>query len=135
MKTQEIKTLLDFFDQSTATVMKITEGSFHIELQRGGELSYAEKAVHTVTSAPVEILGKTINAPLVGTYYGAPSPDAPPFVTVGQLMKKGEPICLIEAMKMMSEVPAPCDCVIEELLQEDGALLAYDAPILRYRAV
>lgn len=135
MKTQEIKTLLDFFDQSTATVMKITEGSFHIELQRGGTLPCTEQATPVVTPVQAEVQGKTVNAPLVGTYYGAPSPDAPPFVTVGQQMKKGEPICLIEAMKMMSEVPAPCDCVIEELLQEDGALLAYDTPILRYRAV
>ena len=51
----------------------------------------------------------------------------------GDRIPAGQTVCLIEAMKMMSEVAAPCDCVVEELLQENGALLAYDAPILRYR--
>lgn len=135
MKTQDIKALIDLFDQSTATMMKITEGNFQIELQCGGSQVVEHTALTAQPTTPKKQLGSTVNAPLVGTYYAAPSPDAPPFVTVGQQVKKGQAICLIEAMKMMSEVPAPCDCIVEELLQEDGALLPFDAPILRYRAV
>ena len=48
-------------------------------------------------------------------------------------VKKGQTVCLMEAMKMMNEVQAPCDCVIEEILQEDGALVSFGEPLLRYR--
>ena len=48
-------------------------------------------------------------------------------------VKKGQPLCLIEAMKMMSEIPAPCDCVIEEVLKADGQLAAFDEPLFRYQ--
>lgn len=83
------------------------------------------------TSIPVR--GDTINAPLVGTFYHAASPNDPPYVTVGQSVKKNETIGLIEAMKMMSEVPAPFDCVIEEILVDNGQLAAYDEPLMRVR--
>ena len=77
--------------------------------------------------------GKCITAPLVGTFYAASAPDAAPFVQVGDHVKKGQTVCLMEAMKMMNEVQAPCDCVIEEILQEDGALVSFGEPLLRYR--
>ena len=54
-------------------------------------------------------------------------------VKVGDHVKKGQTVCLMEAMKMMNEVQAPCDCVIEEILQEDGALVSFGEPLLRYR--
>ena len=76
-----------------------------------------------------------MKAPLVGCYYSAPAPDQPPFVSVGDRVKKGQTLCLIEAMKMMSEIPAPCDCVIEAVLKENGALVAYQEPLFRYKAV
>lgn len=69
----------------------------------------------------------------MGTYYAAPAPGQPPFVSVGDRVKKGQPLCLIEAMKMMSEIPAPCDCVIEEALKADGQLAAFDEPLFRYQ--
>ena len=77
--------------------------------------------------------GETITAPLVGTFYAAPAPDSPPFVTAGGRVKKGETVCLIEAMKMMSEVSAPCDCVIEEVVKANGELAAFGEPLFRYR--
>lgn len=137
MNMQDVKILLDLFDQSTAQGMKLSDGDFSLELQRGGTtpIQTVEKPVVSSAVAVNIPQGETVNAPLIGTYYAAPSPDSAPFVAVGQQVKKGETICLIEAMKMMSEVPAPCDCVVEELLQENGALLAFDAPILRYRTV
>ena len=69
----------------------------------------------------------------MGTYYAAPAPGQPPFVSVGDRVKKGQPLCLIEAMKMMSEIPAPCDSVIEEALKADGQLAAFDEPLFRYQ--
>ena len=74
-----------------------------------------------------------IRAPLVGTFYAASAPGQLPLVKPGDTVKKGQTVCLIEAMKMMSEIAAPCDCVIEAALAKDGELLAFDAPIFRYR--
>lgn len=77
--------------------------------------------------------GETVNAPLVGTFYAAPAPGEEAFAAPGKQVKKGETLCLIEAMKMMSEVPAPCDCIIEAVLKENGELAAFGEPLLRYK--
>ena len=74
-----------------------------------------------------------MTAPLVGTFYAAPAPEKPPFVQVGDRVKKGDTLCLIEAMKMMSEIPAPCDCVIEAVLKASGDLVSFGEPLLRYK--
>lgn len=70
-----------------------------------------------------------VKAPLVGTFYAAPSPDAAPFVQVGQTVKKGDTLCLIEAMKMMNEIPAPVDGVVQAVLAENGEVVGFDAPL------
>ena len=85
--------------------------------------------------APAREEAPAVTAPLVGTFYTAPAPDQAPFVAVGDRVKKGQTVCLIEAMKMMSEIPAPMDCVIEEILVENGSLAGYDAPLFRVRRV
>ena len=69
----------------------------------------------------------------MGTFYTAPQPGAEPFVRPGQKVKKGQTVGLLEAMKMMSEVQAPCDCVIEEVLAQDGTLVSFGEPLVRYR--
>ena len=86
-------------------------------------------------AAPEAPEAPAITAPLVGTYYAASAPDQAPFVAVGDRVSKGQTVCLIEAMKMMSEVPAPCDCVIEEILKANGELVAFGEPLFHYRAV
>jgi acetyl-CoA carboxylase biotin carboxyl carrier protein len=73
-----------------------------------------------------------VTAPLVGTFYAAPAPDQAAYVAVGDRVKEGQTLCLLEAMKMMSEIKAPCDCVIEEVLKENGSLAAFGDPLLRY---
>ena len=80
-------------------------------------------------------LGDVVTAPLVGVFYAAPSPDSEPFVTQGKHVKKGETLCILEAMKMMSEVPAPADCVIEEVLAEDAKPVGYGDALFRIRRV
>ena len=74
-----------------------------------------------------------ITAPLVGTFYIASEPGKAPYVQPGDKVKKGDTVALLEAMKMMSEVPAPCDCVIEEIVAADGELVSFGAPLIRYR--
>lgn len=137
MTNQEIFELMDRFDRSTALSMKVTLGDFALELDRRGAAAVpaALPAAGGITAAPAAEEPPCIRAPLVGTFCASASPEKPPFVAVGDHVAKGQTVCLIEAMKMMSEVAAPCDCVIEEVLLADGALAAFDAPLFRYRAV
>lgn len=77
--------------------------------------------------------GILVKAPLVGVFYAAPAPGETPFVRAGQTVSKGQTLCLVEAMKMLNEIPAPADGVIEEVLVQDGELVEFDAPLFRLR--
>ena len=136
MTNQEIFDLVACFDRSTAQTMKLSTQEFTIELTRGGAAAPAAAApgaVPAAVSAPQAAAGPSIDAPLVGTFYAAPSPDQAPFVLPGDRVSKGQTVCLIEAMKMMSEVPAPCDCVIETACKSDGELVSFGEPLFRYK--
>lgn len=139
MTNQEIYDLIACFERSSLQTLRLSQQDFSIELSRGGSAAAAPAAPAAMTAsaavsaAPREADGEAITAPLVGTFYAAPAPDQPPFVSVGDRVKKGQTVCLIEAMKMMSEVPAPCDCIIEAVLKENGELAAFGEPLLRYK--
>lgn len=74
-----------------------------------------------------------IKSPIVGTYYKATSPTLNPFVTTGQMVKKGEVVCIIEAMKLMNEISAEFDCEIIDILGEDGKMVEYGQPLFKVR--
>ncbi|MEG1592998.1 MAG: acetyl-CoA carboxylase biotin carboxyl carrier protein subunit [Oscillibacter sp.] len=137
MTNQEIFELMDRFDRSTALSLKLTRGDCALELDRRGTAQTAAvaDAAPVLPAAPAPDTALYIRAPLVGSFYAAATPGKPPLVQAGDRVAKGQTLCLMEAMKMMSEIAAPCDCVVEEVLPADGALLAFDAPIFRYRAV
>lgn len=80
-------------------------------------------------SAPV-IEGNVVKAPIVGTFYAAPSPEKPPFVKVGDTVKKGDIIMIIESMKLMNEVRSDFDGVVENILVSDAQAVEYDQPIM-----
>ena len=71
----------------------------------------------------------TLNAPMVGTFYRAPAPDAKPFVEVGQQIKEGETVCIIEAMKLMNEIEADASGTVVEILVENGQPVEYGQPL------
>lgn len=138
MTNQEIFDLMDRFQRSSLRSMKLSCQDFSIELEQGAPAAAAAAPAAApapaATAAPApQPESPVISAPLVGTYYAASAPDKPPFVNPGDRVKKGQTVCLIEAMKMMSEVPAPCDCVIEEVLKANGELAAFSEPLFRYR--
>ncbi len=89
-------------------------------MQKQSEAAPAEKAVS----------GNVVKAPLVGTFYAAPSPDKPPFVKVGQQVKKGDVIMIIESMKLMNEVQSDFDGTVAEILVKNGEAVEYDQPIM-----
>lgn len=156
MKTQDIIDLMGRFDTSGIGRMKITSGDTTIELEKPGcvpapaaiaaapaaaPVAPAAPAASVAPAAPAPVPaseepaaadGPCITAPLVGTFYVAPSPDKDPYVQPGDRVKKGDTVCLLEAMKMMSEVTAPVDCVIDEIMATDGELVSFGAPLIRY---
>lgn len=69
--------------------------------------------------------GRTVEAPLVGIFYAGPAPEEPPFIEVGQTVKKGDTLFIIEAMKTMNEIPAPCDGRISHILAQSGDMVEY----------
>ena len=145
MELKDIYALMDRFGASGLTGLEVTQGDWHIRLEKApAPVVAAAPAAVSVPAAPAPAApaavpaaaqgsGTFIRAPLVGTFYAAPAPDKAPFVAVGDTVKAGQTVCVLEAMKMMSEIPAPCDCVIEEILAENGALVAFDAPLFRVR--
>ena len=135
MIDKDIYELMARFDAGTAASFKLTTKEFTLELSRGGAAATAPAAPAQAPSpAPAgEPEGLFITAPLVGTFYAAPAPGEAPFVQPGDAVKKGQTVCLMEAMKMMNEVKAPRDCVIEAVLQQDGALVSFGDPLIRCR--
>ena len=147
MDFKDIKELIRVFDKSELNKLKVKEGEFEISMQRGFEsgvttvtTSAPVAQVATASAAPVAVsapvadtvvraAGETINSPMVGTYYSSPSPESPSFVKVGGTVKKGQTLCILEAMKIMNEVEAEFDCKIIEILVKDGDPVEYDMPI------
>lgn len=144
MQLKEIQALLEAFETSSAVSFVWEQGEEKISFKKAAAYCQAvpavmPSAVPTVMAAPPTESAATpeptpmdsINAPLVGTFYAASAPDKAPFVAVGDKVKQGQTVCLLEAMKMMSEVPAPFDCVIEEVLIADGTLAEFGCPLFR----
>ena len=146
MDFKEIRELIRVFDKSELNKLKVKEGEFEISMQRGFEggvttvttsaVSAPVSVVATpVTSTPVLVessvskAGDAILSPMVGTFYSSPSPESPAFVKVGDTVKKGQTLCILEAMKIMNEVEAEFDCKILEILVKDGSPVEYDMAI------
>lgn len=162
VKAQDIYDLMDRFEAGGATRLKLNWDGVELELEKGSPKESAAPVIMPVAvpaapgaasacapapvaassvpapaaepaDAPAAVEGTCITAPLVGVFYAAPAPDKDPYVQPGDHVKKGDTVCLLEAMKMMSEVEAPCDCTIEEVLVADGELVEFGAALIRYR--
>ena len=144
MTKEELFELMDRFEAGSIHRLEYAEGESRVVLEKAppapaavpGAVCAVPAAVPAAaaeSAAPAEPEGATINAPLVGTFYAAASPEAQPFVRAGDTVRKNATVCILEAMKMMSEVPAPCDCVIEEVLAANGDLVGFGQPLFRIR--
>ena len=89
----------------------------------------AEPIVQVAAPVAEEFVADKILSPMVGTYYASPSPDSPVFVKEGDVVKKGQPLAILEAMKIMNELEAEFDCKILKILVEDGKPVEYDMPL------
>ena len=134
--TEQIKELIKVLEDSSLSVLEIVEkdGS-KIRLKKAQP---AHQIVNTIpvangvaSPAPVADNSKTIDAPIVGVFYAASAPGKAPYVSTGKKVKKGDVVCIIEAMKCMNEIQAEEDGEIVEVLVKDGELVEYGQPLFK----
>ncbi|MDD3212350.1 MAG: acetyl-CoA carboxylase biotin carboxyl carrier protein [Eubacteriales bacterium] len=146
MNIKEIKALASVLTQSDLTALEYSEGEMHIRLERAPKpiapimtaAPYAPAAIPV--AAPEQALAEDgndfnnlceVKSPMVGVFYAAPSPDANPFVKVGDMVEKGQIVCLIEAMKLMNDIVAPVTGRIVDICTQNGAVVEYGQTIMK----
>ena len=145
MDLRKLKKLIDLVQESGIAELEITEGEEKVKIVKGGAVSLAAApaAVAAVAAPPAAAApaaapaaepppgqeGHVVKAPMVGTFYRSPSPDAKVFVEVGQAVKEGDTICIIEAMKLMNEIEADASGVVKAILVESGQPVEYGQPL------
>lgn len=149
MDLRKLKKLIDLVEESGIAELELTEGEEKIRIVKGGGQTrepYYMVSGPAPTSAPAPVTapatavplppptlaepeGHIVKSPMVGTYYRCPSPGAKPFVEVGDSVKKGQTVCIIEAMKLMNEIEADKDGVIKAVLVENGQPVEYGEPL------
>lgn len=146
MDLRKLKTLIDLVQQSGIAELEITEGEEKVRISRFGApgaqvamsqpmmtptampaVELAEPAA--AAEVPAEDTGHTVKSPMVGTFYRSSAPGAKAFVEVGQTVKTGETVCIIEAMKLLNEIEADRDGVIKAILVENGQPVEYGQPL------
>lgn len=135
MKLDFIKQIMSEFDQSNVTKMKVEIDDLKIELEKESEKVEYVKPVEKEVIEDRQIkqeqaTGTAVKSPIVGVFYSASSPESEPYVTVGKNVKKGDIVCIIEAMKVMNEIKAPCDGTVTSILVENEALVEYDQALM-----
>lgn len=144
MDIKKIKAIVDMVKESGIAELEISEGDDKLRISCVSSVAAPVNAIATpimaapvatapttieVAAAPVAPLGETIDSPMVGTFYRASSPTSPSFVEVGQEVKVGQVLCIIEAMKLMNQIEADKAGVIKEILVKDGSPVEYGQPL------
>jgi len=152
MDLRKLKKLIDLVQESGIGELEITEGEERVRIARGGIVTVQPGAAAAATAAPAAAPapavpaaapapgapaatptvappagadGHAVKSPMVGTFYRAPSPEAKPFVSVGDTVKEGQTVCVIEAMKLMNEIEADASGVVKAILVENGQPVEY----------
>ena len=146
MDLRKLKTLIDLVAESDISELEVTEGDGKVRIVKASaaaaqQVVYAAPqaampvaapaapAAPAAEAAPAAPAGHVVPAPMVGTFYRAPNPGAAPFVEVGQSVKEGDALCIIEAMKLLNEIEADKSGVIKEILIENGEPVEFGQPL------
>jgi acetyl-CoA carboxylase biotin carboxyl carrier protein len=149
MDLRKLKKLIDLVQESGIAELEVTEGEEKVRIVRGsgpGEIVVAAQpqfaiapppavpaaapAAAPVAAEPAVPAGHIVKSPMVGTFYRAPSPGAKPFVEIGDTVKAGQTICIIEAMKLLNEIESDKDGVVKAVLAENGQPVEYGEPLV-----
>ena len=149
MDLRKLKTLIDLVSDSNVSELEITEAEGKVRIVKGpvGAMVASPIAAPVVAAAPIAgastvaapavlseaeqaaAAGHVVKSPMVGTYYASSSPEAKPFVQVGTVVKEGETICIIEAMKILNEIEADKSGTITRILVDNGQAVEYGQPL------
>lgn len=149
MDIRKVKTLIELLENSGIAEIEIKEGDDSVRISRASsvvpamhQMPYAMAPAPAAVAAPAaaapaalaesasEFKGTPVKSPMVGTFYRSPSPTSGPFVEVGQTVKAGDVVCIVEAMKMMNQIQAGKSGVVEAILIEDGQPVEFDQPMI-----
>ena len=147
MDIRKVKKLIELLEESDIDELEIKEGEESVRISRHSNKPQATYAAPPPVAAPQPaaaaapaatpepsakpaITGHTVLSPMVGTFYRSPSPGSPAFMEVGQHVKVGDVVCIVEAMKMMNQIEADKAGVIEAILIEDGQPVEFDQPLI-----
>lgn len=149
MDIRKVKKLIELLEESGIDELEIREGEESVRISRHSKQPAYAQPMYAPMPAPVaapiaavaapaaeaaapaapKLNGNVARSPMVGTFYRTPSPASPAFVEVGQSVKKGDILCIVEAMKMMNHIEAESSGVIESILVENGQPVEYDQPL------
>jgi acetyl-CoA carboxylase biotin carboxyl carrier protein len=144
MDLRKLKTLIDLVQQSGIAELEITEGEERVRISRGTPSAPANVITVPAVPAPADTApaapahppvepglpdSHVLKSPMVGTFYRSAAPGAKPFVDVGQTVKAGDTVCIIEAMKLLNEIEADRDGVVKAILVESGQPVEYGQPL------
>ncbi|MFN6996912.1 MAG: acetyl-CoA carboxylase biotin carboxyl carrier protein [Aquincola tertiaricarbonis] len=149
MDLRKLKTLIDLVSESNISELEITEADGKVRIvkadpqaapqayapapaplqQAPAPLAAAAPAAAPAVEAPAEPSGHIVKSPMVGTFYAASSPGAKPLAEVGQAVKEGEPLCIIEAMKIMNEIEADKSGTVTKILVDNGQAVEFGQPL------
>ncbi|KFD22706.1 MULTISPECIES: acetyl-CoA carboxylase biotin carboxyl carrier protein [Tatumella] len=150
MDIRKIKKLIELVEESGIAELEISEGEESVRISRSPanmgypvmQQAYAAPvapapvaaapapAAEPAAAASTEVSGHIVRSPMVGTFYRTPSPDAKPFIEVGQKVTAGETLCIVEAMKMMNQIEADKSGVVKAILVENGQPVEFDEPLV-----
>ena len=148
MDLRKLKKLIDLVQESGIAELEVTEGEEKVKIVKSGatNTTYSMQApatlspaplaaapavaIHGSAAAPAVVSGHVVKAPMVGTFYRSPSPGAKPFVEVGDTVKSGQTICIIEAMKLLNEIECDKDGVVKAIMVESGQPVEYGEPLV-----
>ena len=151
MDLRKLKTLIDLVAESDIAELEITEGEDKVKIVKSSApVAYAAppapvyaapapvatetaaasaSAAPAAPAAPIALEADTVKSPMVGTFYRSPSPGSAVFVEVGQTVEQGQPLCIIEAMKLLNEIEADKAGVVKEILVNNGEPVEYGQPL------
>lgn len=147
MDLRKLKLLIDLVQESEISELELSEGTEKVRIAKSavglGSSRYmvnshpqdfiphaaAQPAPAVELTAAVEPEGHVVKAPMIGTFYSASSPGAPPFVEIGQRVAEGDALCIIEAMKLMNEIESDANGIIRTILLKNGQSVEYGQPL------
>ena len=140
MDLRKLKKLIDLVQESGISELEVTEGEEKVKIVKSGGSGVVQAtpaAAHApapTPAAPVvpaaEIPGHVVKSPMVGTFYRSPAPGSKPFVELGDTVKSGDTICIIEAMKLLNEIECDKDGIVKAILVENGQPVEYGEPLV-----